>query len=75
MNPNLSTKLGLATATACFLGAFAATAVAGPPSGSYLRPATPASPANVAAAACSGCKTTLIVVADSVGPAGKSHVG
>ena len=74
MNPNFATKLSLATATACFLGAFAAAAFAGPPSGSYLRPVAPITPAKAATAVCSGCKTTPIVVANSVGPAGKGHV-
>ena len=75
MNPNLVTKLSVATASACFLGAFAA-AFAGPPAGSYLRPVAPATvtPAKVDAAICSGCKTTPIVLVNSVGPAGKSHL-
>jgi len=70
MNPNLSTKLSLATAW--FLGAFAAAAFAGPSTQFSNRPATPAQTGASATAGCPASKTTDIRVAASRGPAGKS---
>jgi len=71
MNSNLSTKLSIAVASACFLGAFAAAALAGPAPQFFQRTATSAKADSPAALACPSCKTTDIYVATQHGPAGK----
>ena len=71
MNANLATKLSLAAATACFLGAFAAAAFAGPSTQWAIRPPAPAKADSSTTLACPACKTTDIRIAQQHGPAGK----
>ena len=71
MNSNLTAKLRLAAATACFLGAFAAAAFAGPPPLLTIRPPAAAKVDTSTNLACPACKTTDIRVAKQHGPAGK----
>ena len=72
MNSNLTAKLSLATATACFLGAFAVAAFAGPPPQLTIRPPAAAKADTSTNLACPACKTTDIRVATQHGPAGKN---
>ena len=72
MNSNLTTKLSVAAATACFLGAFAAAAFAGPPPQLTIRPPAAAKADTSTSLACPACQTTDVRVAREHGPAGKS---
>lgn len=72
MNSNLTTKLSIATATACLIGAFAAAAFAGPPPQLTIRPPAAAKAEVAPNTDCPACKTSDIRVARQSGPAGKS---